>query len=120
MENKTADGRRQCGYRCRYSTSLSVNSTGVVAVVTGDSDHSYRVECFRMSLTLLPLSETPVHGADLTNALQQYGGEPEHWLDLSAAISPYSWWAERGLMPAANSLRNLPQPVAELAQACVQ
>ena len=72
-----------------------------------------------MSLTLLPLSQTPPHGADLTNALQQYGGEPEHWLDLSAAISPYSWWAERGLMPAANSLRNLPQPVAELAQACV-
>jgi len=73
-----------------------------------------------MSLTLLPLAAAPAHGADLTNALQQYGGEPEHWLDLSAAISPYSWWAERGLMPAANSLRNLPQPVAELAQACVQ
>src|SRR5690606_8242045 len=73
-----------------------------------------------MSLILLPGTTPPVHGADLTNALQQYGGEPEHWLDLSAAISPYSWWAERGLMPAANSLRNLPQPLAELAQACVQ
>ena len=73
-----------------------------------------------MSLTLLPLPEAPAHGADLTNALQQYGGEPEHWLDLSAAISPYSWWAERGLMPAANSLRNLPQPLAELSSACVQ
>lgn len=73
-----------------------------------------------MSLILLPLAAAPAHGADLTNALQQYGGEPEHWLDLSAAISSYSWWAERGLMPAANSLRNLPQPLAELSQACVQ
>lgn len=60
----------------------------------------------------------PKHGADLTSALQQYGGAAAQWLDLSAAISPYSWYSERALPASVDSVRELPQLNTALQQAC--
>jgi cobalamin biosynthetic protein CobC len=31
------------------------------------------------------------HGGDLTEAIAQYGGTPETWLDLSTGINPWPW-----------------------------
>ncbi|MEN9464288.1 MAG: hypothetical protein RL217_469 [Pseudomonadota bacterium] len=63
--------------------------------------------------TFLPLE----HGANLSAALIQYGGEASSWLDISAAVSPYSWAQEHGPMPVA-SLQHLPFLLPELALAC--
>jgi cobalamin biosynthetic protein CobC len=32
-----------------------------------------------------------IHGGDLTQAMAQYGGTPQHWLDLSTGINPRPW-----------------------------
>ena len=47
-------------------------------------------------MQLINVAETVVHGADLQRAIKQFGGEPQQWLDLSSAVSPYCWWSERG------------------------
>ncbi len=47
-------------------------------------------------MQLINLAETVIHGADLQRAIKQFGGEPQQWLDLSSAVSPYCWWSERG------------------------
>src|SRR5258705_296734 len=31
------------------------------------------------------------HGGDLTEAMAQYGGTPDIWLDLSTGINPHAW-----------------------------
>lgn len=57
------------------------------------------------------------HGANLAAALVQHGGEASSWLDISAAVSPYSWAQEHEPMPV-TSLQHLPQLLPELAAAC--
>ncbi len=47
-------------------------------------------------MQLITVVETVIHGADLQRAIKQFGGEPQQWLDLSSAVSPCSWWSERG------------------------
>ena len=47
-------------------------------------------------MQLINVAETVIHGADLQRAIKQFGGEPQQWLDLSSAVSPYCWWSERG------------------------
>lgn len=39
----------------------------------------------------------PVHGGNLQQAINQYGGSSEQWLDLSTGISPYVWPVEQHL-----------------------
>lgn len=48
------------------------------------------------------------HGANLQQALQHYGGQPADWLDLSAAISPFSWLEERAAAAVISSAHHLP------------
>ncbi|SFM30088.1 L-threonine O-3-phosphate decarboxylase [Bradyrhizobium sp. NFR13] len=31
------------------------------------------------------------HGGDLTQAMAEFGGAPDHWLDLSTGINPWPW-----------------------------
>lgn len=66
---------------------------------------------------LKPVFLAAEHGANLSLAITQYGGDAESWLDLSAAVSPYSWWDERAEIQTA-SLQHLPELLPELAQAC--
>lgn len=47
-------------------------------------------------MQLIGVAETVIHGADLQRAIKQFGGEPQQWLDLSSAVSPYCWWSEQG------------------------
>lgn len=47
-------------------------------------------------MQLKPLPSTIQHGANLQAAIHRFGGNEADWLDLSSAISPYSWWDERG------------------------
>ncbi|MCT7358081.1 aminotransferase class I/II-fold pyridoxal phosphate-dependent enzyme [Thalassolituus pacificus] len=47
-------------------------------------------------MQLIDVAETVIHGADLQRAIKQFGGEPQQWLDLSSAVSPYCWWSEQG------------------------
>lgn len=60
------------------------------------------------------------HGADLARAMSQYGGRAQDWWDLSAAISPYSWWAERGLPTTSEAAHYLPQDNATLEQSTLR
>lgn len=39
---------------------------------------------------LMP-SSPPRHGGDIQQAIAEYGGEPEQWLDLSTGISPWAY-----------------------------
>lgn len=39
----------------------------------------------------------PLHGGNLQDAIDQYGGRGEQWLDLSTGISPYAWPVEQHL-----------------------
>lgn len=39
----------------------------------------------------------PLHGGNLQQAINQYGGSAEQWLDLSTGISPYAWPVEQHL-----------------------
>ncbi len=49
------------------------------------------------------------HGGQLLRASQRWGIAPEHWLDLSTGISPWSWIEERGFKPSARSWHRLPE-----------
>lgn len=37
------------------------------------------------------------HGGDLTQAMAEFGGAPEQWLDLSTGINPWPWTIPAGL-----------------------
>jgi cobalamin biosynthetic protein CobC len=63
------------------------------------------------------------HGSDLQRALSLYGGKAEEWLDLSSAVSPFSWVCERAQPNpgdsesrwlSADALHHLPAPAASL------
>jgi cobalamin biosynthetic protein CobC len=63
--------------------------------------------------------KSAAHGSDLTRAVARYGDKD--WLDLSSAVSPYSWWAERAddvFFPAADS-QALPEVKEGLREAIV-
>ncbi|MGK0373913.1 MAG: cobalamin biosynthetic protein CobC [Arenicella sp.] len=54
------------------------------------------------------------HGGDIENAIQNYGGEPQEWLDLSTGISPWNYPIPQ-FEPS--TWRNLPSPDGELLAA---
>ena len=45
-------------------------------------------------MQLTPLPTVVAHGSNLNTAIKHYGGNASDWLDLSSAVSPYSWWSE--------------------------
>lgn len=47
-----------------------------------------------MALSLKPSFINVAHGSNLDVAIKRYGGHEDDWLDLSSAISPYSWWSD--------------------------
>lgn len=57
---------------------------------------------------LKPPFKTAAHGSDLTRAMRLYNHKA--WLDLSSAVSPYSWWTERSEEVSLSTLdiRSLP------------
>ena len=70
-------------------------------------------------MQLTSSAEAVTHGADLQRAIQQFGGETQQWLDLSSAVSPYSWWSDRGqkLSCPAQYVHDLPITPPELNRA---
>ena len=58
-----------------------------------------------------------MHGGDLTDAIAQFGGTTESWLDLSTGINPRPWPAPLVLKKGSNTLAcvscDMPQPVSE-------
>lgn len=70
-------------------------------------------------MQLITPAEIVTHGADLPRAIKQFGGEPQQWLDLSSAVSPYSWWSERGqgLFCPEPFIHDLPTSLPELNRA---
>lgn len=59
------------------------------------------------------------HGSDLTRAIARYGDKD--WLDLSSAVSPYSWWTDNpddALVSAVES-QALPEVKESLREAIV-
>jgi len=47
-----------------------------------------------MAIQIKPLLQSVAHGANLSYAIQKFGGARSEWLDLSSAVSPFSWWAD--------------------------
>lgn len=74
---------------------------------------------------LLEPWQQAAHGSDLQRALSDHGGNADEWLDLSSAVSPYSWLVERAeqerdasrALFAADSWHHLPAQPAELDSA---
>lgn len=46
-------------------------------------------------MKLITPKKSAKHGANLQDALCRFGGRKSEWIDLSSAVSPYSWWRER-------------------------
>ncbi|MGB0954623.1 MAG: threonine-phosphate decarboxylase CobD [Panacagrimonas sp.] len=49
------------------------------------------------------------HGGRVLAASRRYGIAPEHWLDLSTGISPWSWLEDAAFQPSLESWAGLPE-----------
>jgi len=68
----------------------------------------------------MKLRQTPAavaHGSDLNRAVALYGGDEGQWLDLSSAVSPFSWAEEYSLNLPLSALHHLPNGDTEIADA---
>ena len=64
---------------------------------------------------LKPFPGKVKHGSDLQSVLKASARPRSDWLDLSAAVSPYSWWDERGqrIQFPADVHHHLPESLSE-------
>ncbi|WP_430461779.1 threonine-phosphate decarboxylase [Thalassolituus sp. LLYu03] len=59
-------------------------------------------------MKLKPIPAQALHGANLHEAIARFGGCVSDWLDLSSAVSPYSWLDECGTELPLASAHHLP------------